>query len=141
MNDDIIKMAREAGGDWDSISLTDKEFLTRFAELVAADEQKKWEGQTVEPAKWHHPECEGECIACLIERLVQEAYGIQGLSYLQRHLTSSPAQRTWVELTDDDIYNIHKQVEGGVDLDYWACNVSDYAFARAVEEWLKERNT
>lgn len=48
---------------------------------------------TPEPAKWHHPECEGECIACLIERVVQEAYGSQGLSYLQRHLTSSPAQQ------------------------------------------------
>ncbi len=48
---------------------------------------------TPEPEKWHHPECEGECIACLIERVVQEAYGSQGLSYLQRHLTSSPAQQ------------------------------------------------
>lgn len=48
---------------------------------------------TPEPAKWHHPECEGECIACLIERVVQEAYGSQGLSYLQRHLTSPPAQQ------------------------------------------------
>ena len=43
---------------------------------------------TPEPDKWHHPECEGECIACLIERVVQEAYGSQGLGYLQRHLTS-----------------------------------------------------
>lgn len=48
---------------------------------------------TPEPEKWHHPECEGECIACLIERVVQEAYGSQGLSYLQRHLTSPPPQR------------------------------------------------
>ena len=48
---------------------------------------------TPEPEKWHHPECEGECIACLIERVVQEAYGSQGLSYLQRHLTSPPAQQ------------------------------------------------
>lgn len=48
---------------------------------------------TPEPKKWHHPECEGECIACLIERVVQEAYGSQGLSYLQRHLTSPPAQQ------------------------------------------------
>ena len=43
-----------------------------------------------EPVKWHHPECEGECIACLIERAVQEAYGSQGLAYLQRHLVSQP---------------------------------------------------
>jgi hypothetical protein len=56
---------------------------------------------TPEPAKWHHPECEGECIACLIERVVQEAYGSQGLSYLQRHLTSSPAQQEPVGMTLD----------------------------------------
>ena len=34
---------------------------------------------TPEPVKWHHPECEGQCIACLIEQVVQEAYGSQGL--------------------------------------------------------------
>ena len=45
---------------------------------------------TPEPVKWHHPECEGECIACLIERVVQQAYGSQGLAYLQRHLVSQP---------------------------------------------------
>lgn len=48
---------------------------------------------TPEPAKWHHPECEGECIACLIEQVVQKAYGSQGLGYLQRHLTSPPARK------------------------------------------------
>jgi hypothetical protein len=31
----IIEMAREAGDDWDSTLSTDKEFLKRFAELVA----------------------------------------------------------------------------------------------------------
>lgn len=57
---------------------------------------------TPEREKWHHPECEGECIACLIERVVQEAYGSQGLSYLQRHLTSSPAQQEPVVRWDSD---------------------------------------
>lgn len=56
---------------------------------------------TPEPIKWHHPECEGQCIACLIEQVVQEAYGSQGLGYLQRHLTSPPAQRK--PLTDEAI--------------------------------------
>lgn len=55
---------------------------------------------TPEPTKWHHPECEGECIACLIEQVVQEAYGSQGLGYLQRHLTSPPASKP---LTDEQI--------------------------------------
>ena len=48
---------------------------------------------TPDPVKWHHPECEGECIACRIERVVREACGSQGLGYLQQHLTSPPAQR------------------------------------------------
>jgi hypothetical protein len=35
----IEEMAREAGDDWDSTLSTDKEFLTRFAALVAAAER------------------------------------------------------------------------------------------------------
>ena len=42
----IEEMAREAGDDWDSTLSTDKEFLKRFAALVADAEQKKWEDQT-----------------------------------------------------------------------------------------------
>jgi|688.fasta_scaffold222961_3 hypothetical protein len=38
--EDIIRMAREAGDDWDSTLSTDKEFLKRFAALVAAEERK-----------------------------------------------------------------------------------------------------
>ena len=53
---------------------------------------------TPEPAKWHHPDCEGRCIACLIEQVVQEAYGSQGLGYLQRHLTTPPQRKP---LTDE----------------------------------------
>lgn len=45
-------------------------------------------------APWHHPECEGECIACLIERAVKDAYGTQGLGYMLRHINAArpPAQ-------------------------------------------------
>jgi hypothetical protein len=38
--DEIIRMAREAGDDWDSTLSTDKEFLKRFAALVAAVERE-----------------------------------------------------------------------------------------------------
>ncbi len=38
--DDIIRMAREAGDDWDSTLPSDKEFLERFAALVAAAERE-----------------------------------------------------------------------------------------------------
>lgn len=50
--------------------------------------QPKGEGMVAlhQPVAWHHPECAGECIACLIENVVKEAYGTQGLEYLHRHL-------------------------------------------------------
>ena len=38
--EDILRMAREAGDDWDSTLSTDKEFLKRFAALVAAEERE-----------------------------------------------------------------------------------------------------
>lgn len=43
--------------------------------------------QPAQPLLWHHPDCEGECIACLIEREVTAAYGTQGLAYLRRHVS------------------------------------------------------
>jgi hypothetical protein len=38
--ENIIRMAREAGDDWDSTLSTDKKFLKRFAALVAAEERE-----------------------------------------------------------------------------------------------------
>ena len=132
--------------DSESAELTDWQERAMAAEAVLAkllDEktesvvlpEKTYEFvPTPEPAKWHHPECEGECIACLIERVVQEAYGSQGLSYLQRHLTSPPAQRTWVGLTDEEIQTEwvltpqNDKAEG-----IW--------FGRRIEAKLKEKNT
>ena len=43
-----------------------------------------------EPVAWHHPECEGECIACLIERCVKDSYGTQGLDFMLRHINAAP---------------------------------------------------
>jgi len=43
-----------------------------------------------EPVAWHHPECEGSCLACLIEKDVQENFGNQGLAYLQRNINAAP---------------------------------------------------
>ena len=66
----------------------------KIYEFVPTPETKIYElVPTPDPIKWHHPECEGQCIACLIEQVVQEAYGIQGLSYLQRHLTTPPQRK------------------------------------------------
>ena len=94
---------------------------------------------TPEPVKWHHPECEGQCIACLIEQVVQEAYGSQGLGYLQRHLTPPPASKPWVGLTDEEIAAID-----GVEMKYIGTGEyvieGEYEFARAIEAKLREKN-
>lgn len=55
-----------------------------------------------QPPTWHHPDCEGECIACLIEREVTAAYGTQGLAYLRRHLavTQPPEDALWHRIAE-----------------------------------------
>ena len=78
---------------------------------------------TPEPAKWHHPDCEGRCIACLIEQVVQEAYGSQGLGYLQRHLTTPPQRKP---LTHEEIDNAVWHLGFG--------QLSPREVARAIEE-------
>ena len=57
--------------------------------------------QQQEPVAWHHPECKGACIACLIEQEVLKAYGNQGLNYLRRYVLSPPASKPWAGLTDE----------------------------------------
>lgn len=44
----LIEMAREAGISWfdEPNRLTEIQIIERFAELVRADEQKKWQDQT-----------------------------------------------------------------------------------------------
>ena len=79
---------------------------------------------------WHHPDCEGECIACLIEREVKNTYGNQGLGYLQRHVASSE----WQSLTDAEIQALDKSTHFHESPD-WGVR-----FARAIEQALKEKN-
>ena len=35
---------------------------------------------------WHHEDCEGQCLACLIQDIVKQTYGNQGLAYLLRNV-------------------------------------------------------
>ena len=39
--EDIIRIAREAGDDWDHTLPKDRKFLIRFAALVAAEKEKQ----------------------------------------------------------------------------------------------------
>lgn len=102
-----------------------------------------------EQVAWHHPECEGECLACLIEGVVQASYGSQGLGYLQRHLTSTPANAnagkpwvqatTWRGLTDEErretinrAWNEYVRGEGH--------DSFSWCSSQAIEAKLKEKN-
>ena len=76
---------------------------------------------TPEPVKWHHPECEGQCIACLIEQVVQEAYGSQGLGYPQRHLTTPPHRKP---LSNQKIIEMYNEPRSDAEM---------IEFARAIE--------
>jgi hypothetical protein len=52
-------------------------------------------------------------------------------------LYTAPPQRTWVELTDEDIWEAY--MESPVELD---CSTDElYALSRTVEAKLKEKNT
>lgn len=37
---------------------------------------------------WHHEDCTGQCLACLIEALVLEHYGTQGLEFLRKKVSA-----------------------------------------------------
>ena len=54
-----------------------------------------------EPVAWHHPKCDGQCIACLIEKAVEDAYGTKGRDYMLRHINAAPVRTK--DLTDDEI--------------------------------------
>ena len=112
--------------------MTDRELMQQ--EPVSLPEKIYEFVPTPEPVKWHHPECEGQCIACLIEQVVQEAYGSQGLGYLQRHLTSPPASKPWQGLTDAEINSVCYKRD-------WTAPWTNTTFARAIEQALKEKNT
>lgn len=43
-----------------------------------------------ERSTWHHPDCHGQCIACLIESTVEKEYGSAGLNYLNKHIHTVP---------------------------------------------------
>ena len=84
-----------------------------------------------EPVAWHHPDCQGECIACLIERAVQDSYGTQGRNYLLRHVTPQPRQ--WVDLTDADIHNADPNPHNRFDAER-------LEFGRRLEAVMREKN-
>lgn len=43
--------------------------------------------------EWHHPDCEGECLSCLIERRVLQEFGTQGLDWLMQRVAASTQEK------------------------------------------------
>lgn len=59
----IRKLAEQAGDDWDHTLEPDKEFLKKFAELIAAEEREACAMEAdYEAARWSYaPECREPC--------------------------------------------------------------------------------
>ena len=74
-------------------------------EKVVKQEIPESEAYKQEPVAWHHPDCEGECIACLIEREVEAQYGTHGLAYLRRYVYTTPPVMTKVKKTNGLVVN------------------------------------
>jgi hypothetical protein len=88
-----------------------------------------------EPVAWHHPDCNGECIACLIESVVKTEYGTQGVDYLRRHVT--PPQRSWQRMTDEELSLLWIDYHG----DSCLPDGRIKTYERAIEQAIKEKNT
>jgi alkanesulfonate monooxygenase SsuD/methylene tetrahydromethanopterin reductase-like flavin-dependent oxidoreductase (luciferase family) len=130
MTQDIIEMAREAGlcyqvgvfPDWIDAGPS-KEEIIAFANLVAAKATEEALAQTQEPVAWFSPS--GNLYKT---RFHATANGEQVVTPLY----TSPPQRTWVGLTDEEIAKEFYKFEAA---GAW------YQFARAIEAKLKEKNT
>jgi hypothetical protein len=75
-----------------------------FAQRITAKFKEKNTPPVVpqgEPVAWHHPKCDGQCIACLIEKAVEDAYGTQGRDYMLRHINAAPIRTK--DLTHDEV--------------------------------------
>ena len=42
---------------------------------------------------WHHADCDGNCMSCLIDALVLREYGTQGIEWLYTHILYAAARR------------------------------------------------
>lgn len=96
------------------------------------------------PVGWHHPECEGKCIACCIQRVVHDTYGARGVKYLLRHVTAQQQiEHQWQGLgSDDEVLELSKDAWGRDKLGFGRDDHTAFyvAFARLIEAKLKEKN-
>ena len=104
---------------------------SNYSDIVSnggLDPRNKFDAQPEqEPVAWHHPDCAGVCLACLIELKVHEEYGQQGLNYLRKRVQTPRTE--WVGLTQearDELLNYSTSVPSRL-IDW-------------TEEKLKEKN-
>ena len=123
--DEIIEMAKEAGLEVDGVFFSDhmyREVLVRFAKLVATKEREDLAQPEQEPVAWQWLDT-----AHFRKKLPKDAGdGVWNPLYAAPH-------RTWVGLTDEDIYNL----EGFYD---FMTKEEFFDAIRGVEAKLKEKN-
>ena len=126
-----IEMAREAAGDDWGLFQEYMPEIHRLAELVRADERARMAtDKSKEAMKLALGKIKSarDCHFAAIDTLLFEAEEI-----LEEALAEQPAQRTWVELTPEDIESIFNN---------WPTYHLDHEeFARAIEATLREKNS
>ena len=73
-----------------------------------------------------------EVIVPLIEEVLVKKLG-QALTFAKEELAEKPAQRTWVDLTFEELSEVYNQAD-------WD-TVDSWGYERAIEAKLKEKNT
>ena len=109
---------RDMVGNSDNLEYIDHQVAKIEAALEAKDEPVAW----VYPEFWQHL----ENLNC------GTAYRLSGIG--RQPLYTTPPQRTWVELTYEEIQELRSKIDSTA---HWTYD----EFAKAIEAKLKEKNT
>jgi hypothetical protein len=118
MTQEALKLALEALERFEGNKKLWPEAITAIKEALA---------QTQEPVAWVSEDvCKGQYIDGRPRKIWWECNKGVGTAFY-----TTPPQRTWVDLTDEEIFETHKQVD----------SMQYLTFANAIEAKLKELNT
>ncbi len=135
MSKEAMKMALEAlTGNWRTQEEMNAHHDKQMQAITALRETLAEQPAQQEPVAWMFQHEETGRMMCVDAQQVE--WGLEKFNPRLKKIaplyTSPPAQRTWVELTDDEITDIWYESKP-----YY--NEDD--FARAIEAKLKEKNT
>ena len=125
--DEIIEMASQVYGEcvWHESALLR---LEAFVKLVAAKAIAELKSQ--EPVAWRAPNWGHSADEYVYRDFDDPVIGVNGKpSPNNEPLYAHPPQRTWVELTDEEFWELDKE------------DLSLRQFVQAIEAKLKEKNT